>query len=74
MMRYEIKSCMDSTSTDIYSMAELAAFAMIDGLSLLGVPDDKLWVDLIDHRYNVYKHITGTSYSDIVLAGWNSLV
>lgn len=70
MDRFEIVCCMDSKSTNIYSMAELAAFAMLDGLNLLGVPDDKLFVDLIDHKRNVYKHIVGNNYSDIVLTEW----
>lgn len=70
MDRYEIVCCMDSKSTNIYSMAELAAFAMLDGLNLLGVPEDKLYVDLIDHKNKVYKHIKGYCYSDIVLTEW----
>lgn len=70
MARYEIVCCMDSKSTDIYSMAELTAFAMLDGLNLLGVPDDKLYVNLIDHKNKVYKHINGLYYSDIALAEW----
>lgn len=70
MERFEIKCCMDSKSTNDYSMAELSAFAMLDGLSLLGVPEDQLYVDLIDHKNKVFKHIKGLSYADIVLAGW----
>lgn len=61
---------MDSKSTNDYSMAELSAFAMMDGLSLLGVPKDRLYVDLIDHKNKVFKRITGLLYSDIVLTGW----
>lgn len=61
---------MDSKSTNDYSMAELSAFAMMDGLSLLGVPENQLYVDLIDHKNKVFKRIKGLSYSDIVLAGW----
>lgn len=70
MKRFEIKCCMDSKSTDNFTMAELSAFAMMDGLSLLGVPEDQLYVDLIDHKNKVFKHIKGLSYSDIVLTGW----
>lgn len=73
MKRYEIKCCIDSKSTDIYCMAELAAFCMLDQLISLDVPECEKYVDLIDHERKIYKHITGIYYRDVVLTSWRDI-
>lgn len=73
MERYEIKCCIDSKSTSMYSMAEIAASAMIDQLISLDVPEDEKYVDIIDHRFKIYKHVTGMSYRDIALTSWRDI-
>lgn len=73
MERYQIKCCIDSKSTNMYSMAELAAFAMMDQLVSLDVPEDEKYVDIIDHELDIFKHVTGMSYRDIALTSWRHL-
>lgn len=73
MDRYEIKCCIDSKSTNMYSMAEIAAFAMIDQLIWLDVPENEKYIDIIDHELNIFKHIQGLDYRDIALTSWRDI-
>lgn len=54
----------------MYSMAEIAAFAMIDQLIWLDVPEDEKYIDIIDHELKLFKHITGLDFRDIALTSW----